>query len=382
MKAGWKPRRTLVYANWDAEEYGLVGSTEWAEEHAEELDEKAVLLLNVDSAVSGPTLDIDGVPSMRNLVLDAARHVNDPLTGKSLEDDWNDRRRKAWASGGPLELDGSIWDIDGDLAPDRIAGPDVAFSPQMNYLGSGSDYTAFLDHLAIPAIDVNLTGRYGVYHSIYDDFYWMEHFGDPGFVLHATAAKLYTRIAMRAAGADVVPFRFTPYGDALREHVDELRRMVLRKTRAADKPPKVSLDRLPELISAVRAFREAAREVDAAVATLTDSQDAEPVDPENDDAINDDDLKALNDSLIQVERAFLATEGLPGRPWFKHSLYAPGLTLGYGSWPLPGLRQAIEEDDPAMFEAQMTVLVERIDAATEALKRARDCAGSGTSKTQ
>ena len=177
---------------------------------------------------------------------------------------------------------------------------------------------------------------------------------------------------MRAAGADVVPFRFAPYGDALREHVDELRRMVLRKTRAADKPPKVSLDRLPELIGAVRAFREAAKDVDAAVAALTDRQDAEPVDPENEDAIDDDDLKSLND-VSDPGRTGVPGDGGPARTSLVQAQsLCPGPDPRLRLVAPARVRQAIEEDDPAMFEAQMTVLVERIDAATNALKLAQD----------
>ena len=218
VKAGWKPRRTLVYASWDAEEYGLVGSTEWADDHAKELDEKAVLMLNVDSAVAGPELDIDGVPSLRDLMLDAAGAVLDVRTGKPLRQVWTEHRRTEWANHGPIELFDPVW----DTGP-RGAAPSARFSPQMNWLGSGSDYTASPGspwaHAASSTSGSG--GRYGVYHSIYDNFTWMEKFGDPEFVIHATSARLYTAIAMRAAGAEVVPLKFVPYGEALREHVDD-----------------------------------------------------------------------------------------------------------------------------------------------------------------
>ncbi len=211
VKQGWKPRRTLEYASWDAEEYGLVGSTEWCDEHAEEINEKAVLLLNVDSAVSGPELDVDGVPSLRDLMLEAAGSIHDVRSGRTLRDVWMAKRRAAWANAAPVDLDG-LWDApNGAEDPSKpYAGASNGaagrrFSPQLNPLGSGSDYTAFLDHLGVPSLDVGFSGRYGVYHSIYDDFFWMEKFGDPEFVTHATAARLYTLIAMRAAGAEVVP---------------------------------------------------------------------------------------------------------------------------------------------------------------------------------
>ena len=184
-KAGWTPRRTIMYTNWDAEEYGLVGSTEWAEEHEKEIAEKAVLMLNVDSAVSGPDLSAGGIASLRDLFLSAASDVTNPRTGKTLAVEWLEAQRKEWANQ-PIDLDESVWTD----AKSKRQPPE--FVPQLGYLGSGSDYTAFVDHLGVPALNVSFSGRYGVYHSIYDDFFWMEKFGDPEFLQHATAAKLYT----------------------------------------------------------------------------------------------------------------------------------------------------------------------------------------------
>ena len=202
VKNGWKPRRTLVYASWDAEEYGLVGSTEWADEHAEEIDEKAVMLLNVDSAVSGPELDVDGVPSLRDLCSrPPARSPTSARAGRSARSG-SPSSAAAWAGAAPDRPRRPLWDgrRTGRRPGRRRRRAGREFSPQLNPLGSGSDYTAFLDHLGVPALDVGFSGRYGVYHSIYDDFFWMEKFGDPEFVTHATAARLYTLIAMRAAG--------------------------------------------------------------------------------------------------------------------------------------------------------------------------------------
>jgi N-acetylated-alpha-linked acidic dipeptidase len=357
VKAGWKPRRTLVYASWDAEEYGLVGSTEWADEHAAELDQKAVLMLNVDSAVSGSTLDLDGVPSLRDFLLEAAGGVSDVRTGRTLRDGWVAKQRTAWAGGGPLDLDETIWN-GGPASAASLAAQPRGFSPQLNPLGSGSDYTAFVDHLGVPAIDVGFNGRYGVYHSIYDDFFWMERFGDPEFVTHATAARLYTLVAMRAAGAEVVPLKFTGYGEAIRDHVDDLRRMIARKVRAAEpgaKPP-LEFVGLPRLVEAVKNFQLQAQLADRATAELA-SKDGVP--PEK--------LARVNDALTRVERSFLVPAGLPGRPWFKHAIYAPGLTTGYSCWPLPGVRQAVIDTDPTLLAAQVAILVERLDAASGAL---------------
>src|SRR5205807_3073568 len=138
---------------------------------------------------------------------------------KSLREVWLARQRASWANTGPVDLDGGVW----LEAPTSSPRPASKFSPQLGWLGSGSDYTAFLDHLGVPALDIGFSGRYGVYHSIYDDFTWMERFGDPEFLTHTMAARLYTAIAMRAAGAEALPLTFVPYGEALREAVHDLR---------------------------------------------------------------------------------------------------------------------------------------------------------------
>ncbi len=362
VKNGWKPRRTLVYASWDAEEYGLVGSTEWADEHAKELDEKAVLMLNVDSAVSGLELDAAGIPSLRDLFLDASGGVTDVRTGKTLRQLWLAKNRAAWAKDAPIDLA----EPSSPPSSTRSSPPPAGFSAKMGPLGSGSDYTAFVDHLGIPAMDVDFSGRYGVYHSIYDNFTWMERYGDPEFLTHATAARLYTLIAMRAAGAEVVPMTFVPYAEAIRDHLDALRRTLERKARAAGpgkgKPP-MPFDGLPRLLEALRAFATEAAALDRATRALA-GRDGVPA-PR---------LATANDALMRVERAFLLPDGLPGRPWFKHAIYAPGLTTGYASWPLPGLYQAIQDNDPAMLSTQTAALATRLDAARDALRAAKEAA--------
>ncbi|HEV3122751.1 MAG TPA: transferrin receptor-like dimerization domain-containing protein, partial [Isosphaeraceae bacterium] len=366
VKGGWKPRRTLVYASWDAEEYGLVGSTEWAEHHAQELDTKAVMLLNVDSAVAGPDLDLDGVPSLRDLVLECAGAITEPTTGKSMRDVWMRKQRSTWATNAPIELDPSVWENGGTNHSEEPERPGSRFNPQLNPLGSGSDYTVFLDHLGVPAIDVGLKGRYGVYHSIYDNFYWMEKLCDPEFIRHVTAAKLYTLIAMRAAAAEIVPLRFVPYGEALRDQVDDLRRLVERKARSAEpgasKPP-LKFEGLPALVRSVVAFQRQAAELDRATLALARQE-----------GLDSARLGPVNDALERVERAFMNSAGLPGRPWFKHTVYAPGLTTGYACWTFPGVRQGIIENDAALFGSQLVALVARIDAATAAMRAATSTA--------
>jgi N-acetylated-alpha-linked acidic dipeptidase len=369
VKAAWKPRRTILYASWDAEEYGLVGSTEWAEEHAKSIDEKAVLMLNVDSAVSGPTLEMSGVPSLRDLILGAAGSIVDPRSGKTLRASWTEDRRNAWASSAPLVLADPVWDSPAPASESRSgagAADRPEFVPQMGWLGSGSDFTAFLDHLGVPVVDAGFKGGYGVYHSIYDNFNWMEKFGDPEFLTHATAARLYTLVMMRAASAEVVPLTFAPYGLALREHVDGLRTVHVRRVRKNDPSTSNSDPEFPglhKLVEAVRAFQAQALEVDRATAAVASGGAAVA-----------ESLGKLNDALAKVERAFLLEKGLPDRVWFKHAIYAPGLTTGYACWPLPAVRGALEENNIARLSDMVPLTVERIQKATAALAAARELA--------
>jgi N-acetylated-alpha-linked acidic dipeptidase len=376
VKQGWKPRRTIAYASWDAEEYGLVGSTEWAEEHEKLIDQKVALLLNVDSAVSGRDLDMGGVPALRDLALDAAGAVSDVRTGKSLREIWVESKRSAWATASPLTLIDPIWDE--VAAPSSNHGVNRgprAFYPHMHPLGSGSDYTVFLDHLGVPALDMGFSGRYGVYHSIYDNFSWMERFGDPEFVTHTMAARLYTVLVMRAAAAEVLPLRFVPYGEALREHVDELRlihaRAIRSKPAAASKVGAPGADEefegLPVLVSAVKEFQSKAAEVDGAVEAIVRSN-ARPAAG----------LVRINDSLMRVERAFLLPGGLPGRSWFRHAVYAPGVTTGYGAWPFPAIRQALEEHRADRVAPAVQETVRVLQRATAALADVLAAAGKTT----
>ena len=195
VKSGWSPKRTIQILSWDAEEYGLVGSTEWAEEHAADLQKNAVAYLNCDVAVTGPNLGLNGVPSLLALAHQAARDVPDPKRGGSVGDAWEAAQRAAWTQRTQVELDRE----------------EPAFQPRLASLGSGSDYTVFLDHLGVPSFDFGFGGPYGVYHAVYDNFRWMEKYGDPEFLYHAAAAKLWGLMAMRLASADVVPLRFGSY---------------------------------------------------------------------------------------------------------------------------------------------------------------------------
>ena len=343
IKSGWTPKRTIQIASWDAEEYGLVGSTEWAEEHAANLQKNAVAYINCDVAVTGPNLGLGGVPSLAALALGAAADVPDPRRGGSVGAALEISERSAWAQRTPVELD-------------RL---DPEFRMRLNPVGSGSDYTVFLDHLGVPIIDFGFGGSYGVYHSVYDNFRWMEEYGDPGFHYHAATARLWGLMAMRLASADVVPLRFGSYAADLREDLNVLRRDAVRRARTAvdaasgQKAP-IKPDFAP-ILAAIDDLAKAGEAADRAADAATASGDAATI-------------RRINDALTQIERAFLDAKGLPGRPWFRHMLIAPGLTTGYAPWPFPALQQAIEERDAAMFSTESARVVASIKAGAGRLR--------------
>ncbi len=336
LRAGWTPRRTILLASWDAEEYGLVGSTEWAEQHAELLGRQALAYLNVDAAVTGSDLRLSGVPSLRDLAREVAGALPEPQKSGTLLAAWEQRERREWAREAPVDL----------------SGAERPFELQLEPLGSGSDYTAFLDHLGIPSLDFSFGGRYGVYHSVYDNFRWMASHGDPGFHYHAAGARFLGLLTLRLASADVLPLRFAPYARALRSQLDELRRDARRRARAAAAaglPPLAA--EAGALEPALEAFARAGEQADRTLLAL--AQAGDPVS-----------AARANELLATLERVFLSPEGLPRRPWFRHLLVAPGTTTGYAPWPLPGLVQALEDRDARLFEGEAARLAKVLQAAT------------------
>ncbi|HUR20333.1 MAG TPA: M28 family peptidase, partial [Vicinamibacterales bacterium] len=339
LKAGWKPKRTIILASWDAEEYGLVGSTEWAEANAAMLTQKAVAYLNIDVAVQGADFSASGVPSLRDVMREVARAVPDPKSGGSVGALWESRAKKTWA----------------DNTPVSVGLPDREFDQQLGRLGSGSDYTAFLDFLGVPSTDMGFSGSSGVYHSVYDNFRWMSLYGDPDFVYHQAAARLMGLLTMRIASADVAPLRFSNYARALREDLDEIQTDVTRRARTSTGTP--FLPNFAPIVTALAELETTGVAADASADRVIASGDAGAA-------------ARISDALSQVERAFLNPQGLPGRPWFKHQLIGPGLTTGYAPWPYPALREAVEKKDLAMFDAELMKVVAAIQGGTAKLKQA------------
>jgi N-acetylated-alpha-linked acidic dipeptidase len=342
LKSGWKPRRSIILGSWDAEEQGLIGSTEWVEENAAELREKAVAYLNMDAAVSGSNFGASSVPSMWKLIRSAAEDVRDPKSGKSVYEVWRSRVRES-------APESELFDANGNEKPSP--------APRIGALGSGSDYTPFLQHLGVPSLDMGFNGDYGVYHSAYDSFYWMAHFGDPTFQYHVAAAQIWGTMALRIADAEGLPLDYVDYATQLREFVNETRTMALRRKLGDSYDAK-------SLLAAVDDFAEEAAKIDK-------RRRLEVSEAEKSSGSALIRLRKINDALMQTERALIDDRGLQGRSWFKHQIYAPGFYTGYAALPLPDLRQAIEDGraaDAGEAAARVTAAVKR---ATEVLKQGR-----------
>jgi N-acetylated-alpha-linked acidic dipeptidase len=329
MKQGWKPRRTIVLGSWDAEEYGLIGSTEWAEEYASELKEKAVAYLNLDVAVSGPHFSASSVPSLWKVMRAATMDVKDPKTGKTIYQQWQDHAREGRAEGDQSNTEARI-----------------------GALGSGSDYTPFLQHLGIASTDMGFGGDYGVYHSSYDSFNWMDKFGDPGFVYHVAAAQVWGTLALRLVEADGLQFDYTDYAKQVRDYFKETVRIAGWRNLGGSFDEKSMNDALEDFAN------EAERVSKLRLAAVRDA-DREK-------------LSRINQALIQTERQLIDPRGLRGRAWYKHQIYAPGFYTGYAAQPLTDFRQSIDDRNGANAKESLEKIVQAIKRATNTLKQARD----------
>ena len=350
LKDGWKPRRTILLCSWDGEEYGLLGSTEWAEEYADELKQKAVAYLNIDVAVSGPNFGASSVPSMWKLIRAATRDVKDPKSGKTIYQQWQDRAREQLPE---AELTDAETGSDTQIAEARIGA-----------LGSGSDYTPFLQHVGIPSSDMGFGGDYGVYHSAYDSFYWMTHFGDPTFAYHVAAAQLWGTVAMRLADDSGLPLDYRDYALQVREYFTESLKTAKRRKLANGLDEK-------SMTEAIKNFLDEAERVEKAkqdtVAEIDRSRLEARPQPR---AVAR--LRVINDALIAVERALTDARGLRGRTWYTHQIYAPGTYTGYAAQPLPDFRQALDDRNSANAKEALERIVEALNRATEVLRKARD----------
>ncbi|HEX8160733.1 MAG TPA: M28 family metallopeptidase [Pyrinomonadaceae bacterium] len=350
-KQGWKPRRTIVLCSWDAEEQGLIGSTEWAEENAAELREKAVAYLNMDVAVAGANFGASSVPTMWRLIRAATRDVRDPKTGKSVYQAWQDHSREDRPE---AELTDAEAGTDTPVAEARIAA-----------LGSGSDYTPFLQHLGVPSLDMGFGGDYGVYHSAYDSFTWMTKFGDPQFTYHVAAAQIWGTIAMRLADSSALPLDYADYAEQIRDFVNETVKTARRRKLADSFDAKALLDAAKDLGDEAARTRTRRDELVGEVErSRARADDANPRAAAR--------LRKINDSLLAAERALTDARGLTGRPWYTHQIYAPGFYTGYAAQPLPDLRQAIEDRNTTNAREAAARITAAVRRAAQTLKDGRE----------
>ena len=305
---GVRPKRTIVFASWDAEEFGILGSTEWVEDLKTELQEKTVAYLNVDIAATGGRFYVSATPSLRELIRDVTENVIDPRTLKPVYENWKTKQER--------EI------------------------PQIGNLGSGSDHSPFVGHAGISAVSMGFGGPYGVYHAMQDNFYWMEHFGDPTFQYQVAMSKIWGTLALQLANADILPFDYETYATDLMVPVKLLQNSgseskIAREVKALD-----------ELLTE---WQQAASLLNRELTRYLDSRSFS-------------EISEINRRLYQLERKLIDEDGLPSRPWFKHLIYAPGLNTGYAAVVFPGVLDAIAQDDSGQVRAE-------VDRLSTAFKR-------------
>ncbi|MGC1373456.1 MAG: M28 family metallopeptidase [Candidatus Sulfotelmatobacter sp.] len=331
LKSGWKPKRTMIFASWDGEEEGLMGSTEWAEDHEAELA-KAPAYFNMDVGVSGTKFGASAVPSLKQFLRDIAKAVPSPKGGTVYEA-W--QKADQTGSGSPQ----SAAESDSRRRPAATAENDV----RVGDLGSGSDYSSFQQHLGVPSTDIGSTGPYGVYHSTFDDFTWFKKFADPDFVYEQQMARVFGLEMLRMADADVLPYDYEEYGKEVATYIDA----AAKRAESKLGPHALDFDRAA---TAARHFQEAGAKVLA-------REKNPPRDAER-----------LNQALLGAERALLVPEGLPHRPWFRHAIYAPGEYTGYAAVVIPGVNEAIDKGDAARAREQLAVLTAALERAAKDLQ--------------
>ncbi len=329
LKQGWRPDRTIIFGSWDAEEEGLIGSTEWGEEHDHEISSNAVAYFNLDVAVSGPNFNAQAVPSLKGFVREVTRQVPSPKGGTVYEV-WKEQRERTARQ-------------EPDPTQNRVPNAKVENDVPVGDLGSGSDYSVFIQHLGVPSADMTSSGPYGVYHSAFDNFAWFKKFGDPTFVYEQQMARVFGLEALHMAQADVLPYDYALYGREIGAYIDTAKNRAQQMLGA----------NAPDFSAASQAAR---RFSDAGARVLAIQRN-----PPQDAA-------RLNHVLIAAERALLMEKGLPNRPWFKHSIYAPGQYTGYAAVVIPGVNEAIDAKNGPLTTQQLQVLTEALNRASAVLE--------------
>jgi N-acetylated-alpha-linked acidic dipeptidase len=369
LKQGWKPKRTILFCAWDGEEPGLLGSTEWCEDHAEELAAHAALYVNSDTNGRG-FLSTEGSHSLEKFVNSVARDIIDPEKNIPIA---NRLKARILTSG------------NAEAIKEARSRPDF----RIGALGSGSDYTAFIDHIGVASLNIGFGGedQGGVYHSVYDDFYWYTRFSDADFVYGRALSQTAGTMLMRFADADVLPYDFTDFADAMRRYVTEVKKLlsdmqdeIRDRNEAIDQHlyDAVSDPRRPLLApprQALPPFLNFAS-LDNALSTLEKSAQryskAINAFARKNEGAAGENLAALNARLIQTERRLTSREGLPRRPWYKHLIYAPGFYTGYGAKSLPGVREGIEEKRYEEAEREISRVAQALNDFASSVDRVAD----------
>ena len=315
-KQGYSPKRTIVFASWDAEEFGILGSAEWAEDLKTELQQKAIAYLNVDIAATGTEFYASAVPSLKTLVREVTQSVMDPQTHQTVYEAWRDDQEN--------------------------------HVPRVGNLGSGSDHSPFIGHLGIPSVSMGFHGPYGVYHAMQDTFYWMEHFGDPTFRYHVAMTQIWGIMALRLSDADILPLDYATYADELLSYLKALQNENKQSTITKDNP-----ERLRALL---RQWEKVAAKVHRTLRIRLENGEI-------------GETAAINRSLQDLERILTSESGLPMRPWFKHLAYAPGLYSGYAATVFPGIQDALEMKDEKQAAIEVDRLAEVFQRMIESLER-------------
>jgi N-acetylated-alpha-linked acidic dipeptidase len=364
LKQGWRPKRTIILCLWDGEEEGLLGSTEWAEAHQDELRQHGAVYINSDGNGRG-YLGVEGSHTLEKFINSVARDIEDPETKLTV---WKRLQMRE------INQQGADVRSRSDL---RIGA-----------LGSGSDYTAFLDYLGVASVNMGFGGedQGGIYHSVYDDFYWYTHFADTNFVYGRALAQTAGTAVMRLADSELLPYDFDNFTDTIKRYVDEVRKLaadkrdqIIERNKRIDEgmyaavmdpripmtpPPKEAVPpflNFAPLENGLAALQRTAEAYDKALAQATENGGA---------ALARATLKEANEKLIQVERALTLKEGLPNRPWFKHQIYAPGFYTGYGVKTLPAVRESIEQKEWKLADEEIAKVGKVLENAGEAIQGA------------
>lgn len=336
LDRGWKPLRTIVFASWDGEEYGLLGSTEWVEEYLPWLSESTIAYINVDVGARGKVFGTSAAPVLNKAILDVTSEIQSPnqtVKGQTIRDLW-----------------------------------DMVSNTHISTMGSGSDFTAFQDFAGIPSIDIGFGGGPNDpiyhYHSNYDSFWWMDNYGDPGFEYHIAIAKILALLAAKLVEEPVVQFNATDYAVGLSKYLESVKDLIAE----AELPISMTKDLFKPLDKAIAVFQRASADFDYEATALASAAAIQGCQQSSHELTNlYESIRTTNTKYKLLERQFLYVPGLDSRNWFKHVVFAPGLWTGYAGATFPGLEEAIYDKNETAAKKWASIIESTIYRATDLL---------------